>query len=196
MAQPRKMVGLAGRRGFLRLGGLAATTASLAGCGIHPLYAPNAFGGDGANAAVQQHLREVQVGFIPDRDGQLLRYALQDRLEAGQTAEITRYDLVIRYNISSIGLGLLNDNTTTYARIIAVAAWSLNAQDTDHTLLTKSVSQAVDGLNSFDNQPFAQDLEVETVHKRIANALADQITLRLAHYFTATGRAQEQGKPA
>jgi LPS-assembly lipoprotein len=196
MGQPRTTIGLPGRRAFLRLGGLAATTASLAGCGIHPLYAPNAFGGDDANAAVQQHLREVQVGFIPDRDGQLLRYALQDRLEAGQTAEITRYDLIIRYNISSIGLGLLNDNTTTYARIIAVAAWSLNAQDADRTVLTKSVSQAVDGLNSFDNQPFAQDLEVEVVHKRLANALADQITLRLAHYFTATGRAQEQGKPA
>jgi LPS-assembly lipoprotein len=182
------------RRRFLCFGSLAVASTTLAGCNLHPLYAPQAFGGGDADAAVQQHLREVQVGPVPDRDGQLLRFALQDLLQAGEEPVFTRYDLTLNYNISSIGLGVLNDNTTTYARIVGVADWRLTAQDVDHTLLANSVAQSTDSLDSFDNQPFAQDMEVETVHKRIADALAQQITLRLAHYFTASGRALEQAK--
>jgi hypothetical protein len=49
----------------------------------------------------------------------------------------------------------------------------------------------VDGLNIFDAQYFAGDLENEAVTRRLADALADQITIQLAAYFrrraTASG---------
>jgi LPS-assembly lipoprotein len=41
----------------------------------------------------------------------------------------------------------------------------------------------VDGLNVIDTQYFAMDLENEVVTRRLANALADQITIQLAAYF-------------
>jgi LPS-assembly lipoprotein len=41
----------------------------------------------------------------------------------------------------------------------------------------------VDGYNLINAQYFASDLENEVVQRRLANALADQITMQLAVYF-------------
>jgi hypothetical protein len=38
-------------------------------------------------------------------------------------------------------------------------------------------------LNTFDEQYFAQQLETDTVNRRIAGAVADQITADLARWF-------------
>ena len=38
-------------------------------------------------------------------------------------------------------------------------------------------------MNNLDSQIFAADLENEAIQKRLAEALADQITLQLAAYF-------------
>ena len=45
----------------------------------------------------------------------------------------------------------------------------------------------MDGINIFDTQYFAADLENEAVQRRLADALADQITLQLAAFFAASG---------
>jgi hypothetical protein len=41
----------------------------------------------------------------------------------------------------------------------------------------------VDAYNIFDTQYFAADLENDAVQRRLATALAEQITLQLATYF-------------
>jgi outer membrane lipopolysaccharide assembly protein LptE/RlpB len=93
-------------------------------------------------------------------------------------------------------LGVQGDSTTTYVRFIATAPWSLSSQDDpNHKILISSTAQAADSLNAFDNQPFGQELETNTVYQRLAEALADQIVIRLAHYFTVTERKREQAQP-
>jgi LPS-assembly lipoprotein len=167
----------------------------LAGCSPHPLYAPNAFGnGDPQTMSVQAKLREVQVALLPERTGQLLREALQSRLEAGETPEYTRYNLAVSFGIAQIGLGIQNDSSITYLRFIATAPWSLTEQDSPtNQILVSNTAQAADDLNTFDNAPFGQELETSTVEARLADAIADQIVIRLAHYFTVSGRQLEQG---
>jgi LPS-assembly lipoprotein len=189
------------RRRLLSLGGAAlgaGAIGTLAGCSPHPLYAPDAFGnGDPQTQSVQAQLREVQVALLPDRTGQLLRQALQSRLEAGETPDYARYNLAVSFNIAQIGLGVQNDSTITYVRFIATAPWSLSSQDsTTHQILTSNTAQAADSLNTFDNAPFGQELETNTVYARLAGAIADQIVVRLAHYFTVSGRKLEQGHRA
>jgi len=182
------------RRRLLGLGG-AGVIAGLAGCSPHPLYAPDAFGDSDPQAiSVQAQLRTVQVALLPDRTGQLLRQALQSRLEAGETPEYTRYNLAVSINIAQIGLGIQGDSTITYTRFIATAPWSLTDQDSPtHQILVSNTAQAADSLNTFDNAPFGQELETNTVEARLADAIADQIVIRLAHYFTVSGRKLEQG---
>lgn len=172
----------------------SAALAPLGGCSPHPLYAPDAFGnGTPQTRSVQAQLREVQVPLLPDRPGQLLRQALQSRLEFGEQPEYTRYNLAVAFNIAQVGLGIQNDSTITYVRFIATAPWSLTAQDSpDHRILVSNTAQAADSLNAFDNAPFGQELETGTVVERLADAIADQIVARLAHYFTVSGRQLEQ----
>jgi LPS-assembly lipoprotein len=192
------MTQLLNRRRLMGLGGAAigaGILGELTGCSPHPLYAPNAFGNSDPQAvSVQAQLRQVQVALLPERTGQLLRQALQSRLEAGQTPEYTRYSLAVSFNIAQIGLGIQNDSSITYVRFIATAPWSLTEQDSPtNQVLVSNTAQAADDLNTFDNAPFGQELETDTVNARLADAIADQIVIRLAHYFTVSGRRLEQG---
>lgn len=188
------MTRLIRRRRLLSLG-RAALIGGLTGCSPHPLYAPDAFGNsDPATQSIQSQLRQVQVALLPDRTGQLLRLALQSRLEGSETPDETRYNLAVSFNIAQVGLGIQNDSTITYIRFIATAPWSLSSQDdATHKILVSNTAQAADSLNTFDNEPFGQELETNTVNQRLADAIADQIVTRLAHYFTVSGRKLEQG---
>ena len=192
------MTQLLNRRRLMGLGGAAigaGILGELTGCSPHPLYAPNAFGNSDPQAvSVQAQLRQVQVALLPERTGQLLRQALQSRLEAGQTPEYSRYSLAVSFNIAQIGLGIQNDSSITYVRFIATAPWSLTEQDSPtNQVLVSNTAQAADDLNTFDNAPFGAELETNTVEARLADAIADQIVIRLAHYFTVSGRKLEQG---
>ena len=96
-----------------------------------------------------------------------------------------------RSAIAGEGIAIQPDSTATRIRTIGSANWTLIAQDPGRTRLTSGSARAVDGLNIFDAQYFAADLENEAVQRRLAEALADQITIQLAAYFrrraTASG---------
>lgn len=163
------------RRAFLPL----ALVAPLSGCGFQPLYASGSHGAAGP----QRELAAISVGLIPERSGQLLRQALQDRLERAGQATAHRYDLSIAYDIGGEGIGIQPDTSTTYQRVTATASWTLTAQDPAHTELGTGTAKVIDGYNFIANQFFASDLEYETIQRRVAETLADQITLQLARYF-------------
>ena len=165
------------RRQWLALAG----GGTLAGCGFQPVYMPTASGSAGV---AQRELAAIQVGIIPDRPGQLLRQALQERLEmAGNGGAARRYDLAVGFAISGEGLAIQRDSSTTRIRTIGSATWALTAQDPGRTRLSTGSARAIDGFNSPDVQYFAADLENEVRQKRLADALADQITMQLAAYF-------------
>lgn len=154
--------------------------ATLSGCGFQPVYMPTASGRAGA---AQRELAAISVDLIPDRPGQLLRQALQDRLEMGSSGVARRYDLSVGFGISGEAIAIQPDSQPTRIREIGSATWTLIAQDPGRTKLTSGYVKAVDGINLFDTQYFAADLENEAVQRRLADALADQITLQLATFF-------------
>lgn len=169
------------RRGLLALLGMAP---ALAGCGFRPLYATRA---DGTPGAAEQGLSEINVPLLPERTGQLLRLALQTRFDQGNPGRARRYDLVVNYSISADALGI--DQATSAPsrlRLVGIASWRLTAQDPQRTTLANGIARSTDGLNLFDQQFFAQDLESEAVLRRISDAVADQITMQLAVYFKRT----------
>jgi LPS-assembly lipoprotein len=153
---------------------------SLSACGFQPVYMPTASGNAGV---AQRDLAAVQVALIPDRPGQLLRQALQDRFELTNSGVARRYNLIVVYWISGEGIAVLQNSTVTRIRSIGNANWSLTSQDPARTVLTTGSARSVDAINIIDTQYFAGDLENEAVQKRLANAIADQITLQLATYF-------------
>jgi LPS-assembly lipoprotein len=174
------------RRGFLALG----CGAVLAGCGFQPVYMPTASGQAGP---AQRELAAINVNLMGDRPGMLLRQALQDRFAGVGGAVARRYDLSVGFWILGSGLGMQHDNTITRTRLIGRANWTLAAEDLAHTQITSGSAHATDAENSLDTQYFASDLENEVIQKRLAEALADQITLQLAAFFRKRAAATAAG---
>ncbi|HLJ04648.1 MAG TPA: LPS assembly lipoprotein LptE [Acetobacteraceae bacterium] len=163
-----------GRRQVVALG------LALSGCGFQPVYMPTATGKAGV---AQRELAAIHVNLIPDRPGQELRQALQDRLELAGGDVKRRYDLQVGFSVAGEGIAIQNDDTATRVRLIGTAIWTLTAQDSGKTKLSSGFAKAVDAMNILDSQYFALDLENEAVQKRIAETLADQITMQLAAFF-------------
>ncbi len=150
---------------------------ALASCGFHPLYAPG--------GAQDVALSEVFVDVIPDRAGQLLRQALQQRLEGSDNAAAKRFVLSVSYAPHVVGIGIQNDNSSTRTRVSGDATWSLRAVGAvaGTTQITGGTVRALDGYNVIDEQFFYSDLALEAVYGRVADSIADQITQALSVYF-------------
>jgi LPS-assembly lipoprotein len=157
-----------------------ATGVGVSGCGFQPVYMTTASGTAGT---AQRELAAIQVALIPDRPGQLLRQALQDRLEMGTSGVARRYDLMVTFWIAGEGIAVQQDSTSTRLRETGNANWTLVAQDVGRTRLTSGSARALDAVNITDTQYFGADLENEALRKRMAGALADQIAMQLAIYF-------------
>lgn len=181
-AGPGRAPHAATRRGLLTL--LAGGT--LAGCGFQPVYMPTASGKAGV---AQRELAAVDVPIIPDRPGQLMRQALQDRL-ANDGGTPHRYDLKVVYWISGEGVGILTDTTATRIRFIGNATWELISRGAPPRSLTRGSARSLDALNVLDSQYFAADIENETIQRRIAYAVADQVVLQLAAYFRRQAKSE------
>ena len=151
----------------------------LAGCGFRPIYMPTASGRPGV---AERELAAVEVGVIPDRPGQLLRQALQERL-GSDAGPPHRYILTVGFSIAGEGVGFQTDNSVTRIRLTGTVNWTLKTRDSIGTPLTSGSARALDGLNLFSEQTVAFTMENEVVQKRIAETCADQVALQLATWF-------------
>jgi LPS-assembly lipoprotein len=162
-----------GRRAALLLG----LGGALAGCGFHPVYMST--GNDPGAAA---SLAEIEVGPIYERPGQILRQALLGRLRTEPGAP-RKFDLDVKFWITGEAQGVLNFTQPTRIRQVATANWTLFSRDRPPAKLAQGSDNLVDGYDFFDAQYFALDLSNEAVQRRMAEAMADRIALRLAMWF-------------
>ncbi len=167
--------GMIGRRAALLGGG-----AALAGCGFRPLYAPAASGKPGPASA------EMAAIFVPvfaERPGQLLRQALQQRFEGSGSGVAKKYELIASISINAEPVAIQRDSSASRVRLIGSAPWFLRTLSLEHPVLAQGSSRVLDGYNIINQQYFAADLENETVDRRVASALADQITYQVGAFF-------------
>ncbi len=147
---------------------------------------------DSGRAGPAAELAAVYVPVIPERSGQLLRQALQQRLEGSGGGGVKRYELIASNGISAEGIGIQTDTSATRVRLIGRSVWTLRLLDPAHTVLTTGASRVLDGYNVLNQQYFAADIEASSAYKRVAETLADQIVTRVAVFLKR--RAAEQGK--
>jgi LPS-assembly lipoprotein len=158
----------------------------LTGCGFQPVYMPTASGKAGV---AQRELASVYVPVIPDRPGQLLRQALQERF-GNDSGAPSAYDLNVSFGVAGEGIAIETNNIATRIRFTGSASWRLLARDPKRTLLASGTARAYDGVNIFDSQYFAADLETEAEQKRMAENLATQISTQLALWFRKNKSSQ------
>ena len=163
-------------RRLLCLGSLTV----LGGCGFQPVYMPTASNNPGP---AQREFAAINVPIIPERPGQLMRQALQERFGSDSGSTPARYDLIVTFGVAGEGVGIEANDIATRIRLIGNATYSLRSRDAKHTELTAGAARALDGANIFDSQYFAADQEIEAEQKRMAENIATQIATQLAVWF-------------
>lgn len=152
-----------------------------AGCGFRPVYGDRGVAGAGRAGS---ELAAISVDLIPERAGQLLRGALQERFERFNPDQPRRYALRADFAVTDDALSIQADSSITRLRVIGLSRYTLTTLDSRATL-TSGTARAVDGLDVINQQYFAADLTQEVVVRRLADAVADQVALQLAVFFSA-----------
>jgi LPS-assembly lipoprotein len=162
------------RRGLL---GLGAAALGLGGCGFEPLHARGRGPGLSYAGPVADELAAVRVALIPDRNGQVLRRELQQRLEGPVAA---RYDLRVGLSFAAEPVAIRRDGTATRVRTIGIANWSLLTTGQPPEVVATGLERTLDAFNIPDDQFFAADVSREAMERRLLQQIADDIVRNLA----------------
>jgi LPS-assembly lipoprotein len=155
----------------------AGLGAGLAGCGFQPLY-----GGKGASGSdAVAHLASIRISPIPDRSGQKLRNALRDKLTPRGGARDTLYQLDVSLVESRSDLVILQDATSTFAKLRIGAKYVLNEVASGRPL-TRGTSESTTIFNIVESE-FANLNAQADARARAVNEISDDIRLRLGLYF-------------
>lgn len=147
----------------------------LFGCGFKPLYSSN-FEGDVAN-----ELGKVRVSVIEDREGQLLRNYLLQRIDTLKNGQSPQYTLDIKITKTSFAIAVREDATATRKNMKLIARFSLYDLKTGK-LLHKGSSVSINSYRQ-DDAPFVTMTSEEDAKRRNIKNLAQDILLRLSSYF-------------
>ena len=148
-----------------------ALLASLAGCGLQPMYA------GGGSGAVAQGLAAVDVAPIEGRAGWLVRNALRDRLAQSGSAAAPRYRLDVLLDDDLEGLGLLTDETVGRERRTLRARYQL-VDLADGEIMIDATAGSDAGIDVVSSE-FATIAAEQTALENLAVEVADRIVTRL-----------------
>lgn len=146
----------------------------LAGCGFRPLYGSKS---DAPGLAAE--LASVEVAPIPERTGQLLRNALEQRMERAGGAYRKAYTLELEVDESTEALGLGRDATVTRANLVVTAAFQLRQNG---TVIWSGQSRSAAAYNVLTQQ-YATIASERDSRDRAVTQVADDITRRLAVFL-------------
>jgi LPS-assembly lipoprotein len=162
------------RRSLLAASGAVA----LPGCGFRAIHAT---GGAGPSADVARELSALRVARVPERNGQILRRALEERFAT--TGTQARYDLRVGVSFAAEIEGYRRDGTPSRVRYVATAPWSLYTLATPAVLLASGTERTFDAYNLPENQFFASDNSRDAMERRLVEQLAQDVAQRLSVYF-------------
>lgn len=155
---------------------------ALGACGFSPLY------GQRGGLDLPAELAAVRVANIPERPGQLLRRALDQRLRNGQGGP-ARYELRVGLVYHSDLQGYREDGAITRIRVQAVADFVLVGLGGEEEELLRGAARATDAFNIPDQRFFAADVSRDAMERRLMEALAEDITRRIALELRRRGQA-------
>jgi LPS-assembly lipoprotein len=147
----------------------------LAGCGYHPLY------GERATSVSVEDTSLVYVAGIPDRPGQILRNDLIQRLNPSGQPTRPIYTLTVGLTVTSTGVSLSRDNTTSRTSITTTANYTLTDTTTGKALFSAR-SRATDAYDVLVSD-YATLVSRDDAVNRAIREISDDIGTRLAVYF-------------
>jgi len=162
---------------------------ALAGCGFHPVYAPAS---SSLASPASIGLSRITVALVNGRAGQELREDLQQKFDVGGEGLSKLYELDASFSIANEGIALEHViGFATRNRLIASSNWTLVSLDGNRKTLASGHSRQIDGFNPLSNTPFYSDLQTEQAQTRLAQAVAQDISMQLAAYLAANPPAND-----
>jgi len=183
----------------------AVWLAAAAGCGFRPIYGGPAAGsppsssptGTGTAApsdpaapsspesSVIRDLAAVDVARIPDRPGQELRNALNDRLNPARLSEPSRFNLNIDLKQTVRQLAIDRAGLATRGNLTMTARYSLTDVTTGRVVFASSARSFVgyDILAGQSTSYFSTLTSTQDARSRAIDQLANQIRARLGAFF-------------
>ncbi len=181
-----------GNKGALRgafLWVALAAAATLGGCQIQPLYGTSTgdFGSTPSPVAAKLaaiDLDSISTQFANDDAARVLYNELTYRFErgAGTPAKKYRLKVLIDVNSAAVGVERFKDVPSAYTTTMN-STFVLSDIDTNETLLTGRAFKSAS--YDFSNQRFANNRAYRDAQERVAKAVAEDITARVAGYFAS-----------
>lgn len=150
----------------------------LAACGFHPVYGSH----DDNGNPVAATLNQIAIENIPDRQGQILRNDLIDRLYGkGGRPQQPAYHLAVTLRNSQEDLGIQANATSTRTLMNMSATYVLT--DTTGKKILDGKAHSVASFNSISDQ-YATLAARDSAFERTINEVSEQIVNRLSLYFS------------
>lgn len=157
---------------------LFSTVLLLTACGFTPLYG----GGGEQGEGVQEKFQQVSIANIPDRQGQILRNDLVDRLYHNGAPAEPVYELsVASIQQKSTALDITPDSSSTRSELRLLTTLKLKEISTGKILMSRELI-AVASYDVLGNE-YTTLVTQESVRDNALNDLAQQIETQLALYF-------------
>ena len=161
-------------RFFLSIAALLCLTA----CGFHPVYGVNKY----TPVGVEEHLAQVQIAGIRDREGQYLRNALIDRFYRGGRPANPRYSLKIdTIQEGSRDLDVTIDSDSTRGQLTLTTSLELTDLQTNEIVLVRAL-RSIASYNIISSE-FANRVSEQNTRENALDDLARQTEEQLALYF-------------
>ncbi len=150
----------------------------LTACGFSPVYGSHQ-AEDGSPVADQ--LNNISVENIADRDGQVLRNDLIDRMYGKNRPVTPAYKLRVKITSTEASLGILANATATRAQLDMTGEYILTDAAGNEMLRGHAHSVA-----SFDllDQIYGSVAARQSAHERTLHEISEQITNRVSLYFS------------
>tara|TARA_R110001592_G_scaffold3525_8_gene19855 strand:- start:20065 stop:20574 length:510 start_codon:yes stop_codon:yes gene_type:complete len=151
-------------------------------CGFEPMYGTAFETEGGAQSTIQSELGQVEIGNIPDREGQFLRNALIDRFYKNGRPADAHYSLEIapiQQSTSDLDITIRSD--ATRRQLVLSSTLALKDKATGETLLTRNIKSS--GSYNVLISEFATRVSEQNTRENGLNDLARQIELQIGLYL-------------
>lgn len=166
-------------RNAARLAALSLLLLSQTACGFHPVYG-GVRASDGA-ASTAAGLNEVAIDNIPNREGQILRNFLIDRMYAKDRPAQPSYRLHVAIRYTEEDLGILANATATRSLVNMYGDYALT--DAKGKEILKGTAHSIASYDKL-TQLYGTLAAKQDVHERTLHEISEQIVNRLSLYFS------------
>ncbi|MDD3182932.1 MAG: LPS assembly lipoprotein LptE [Alphaproteobacteria bacterium] len=148
----------------------------LSACGFSPIYGTHG----GNSESVAKALGAVTIENIPDRNGQLLRNKLIDRMYSQGRPQTPTAKLSVAITSAEYAMGVQKDATTTRSQLSMTANFALTNMDGKE--IHRGKAHAVASYSKLDAQ-YGTLASQRNAYERALNEIGEQIVNNLSLYY-------------